>query len=147
MGDPMNEKHDIKNSPYWKNLYGRDLEDTEIKGIFQDMSDVDIEIYMKGTIFLQEISKESYSIKLLEQLVFPPTRSDWGDFSSLHDFVINKKHPHQLLKHYTYLSRFFLLEFFYFFHTVRFLHLQMKKKSHTSHLILFVCTYAAYGFF
>lgn len=92
MGDPTNEKHDIKNSPYWKNLYGRDLEDTEIKGIFQDMSDEDIEIYLKGTIFLQEISKASYSIKLLEQLVFPPTRSDWGDFSSLHDFVINKKH-------------------------------------------------------
>ena len=92
MGNPTNEKHDIKNSPYWKNLYGRDLEDTEIKGIFQNMSDEDIEIYLKGTIFLQEISKESYSIKLLEQLVFPPTRSDWGDFSSLHDFVINKKH-------------------------------------------------------
>lgn len=92
MGDPTNEKHDIKNSPYWKNLYGRDLEDTEIKGIFQDMSDEDIEIYLKGTIFLQEISKESYSIKLLEQLVFPPTRSGWGDFSNLHDFVINKKH-------------------------------------------------------
>lgn len=89
MGDPTNEKHDIKNSPYWKNLYGRDLEDTEIKGIFQDMSDEDIEIYLKGTIFLQEISKESYSIKLLEQLVFPPTRSGWGDFSNLHDFVIN----------------------------------------------------------
>ena len=92
MEDPTNEKHDIKNSPYWKNLYGRDLEDTEIKGIFQDMSDEDIEIYLKGTIFLQEISKESYSIKLLEQLVFPPTRSGWGDFSNLHDFVINKKH-------------------------------------------------------
>lgn len=37
MGDSTNEKHDIKNSPYWKNLYGRDLEDTEIKGIFQDI--------------------------------------------------------------------------------------------------------------
>lgn len=58
MGDSTNEKHDIKNSPYWKNLYGRDLEDTEIKGIFQDMSDEDIEIYLKGSIFLQEAYKE-----------------------------------------------------------------------------------------
>lgn len=23
MGDSTNEKHDIKNSPYWKNLYGK----------------------------------------------------------------------------------------------------------------------------
>lgn len=92
MGDSTNEKHDIKNSSYWKNLYGRDLKDTEIKGIFQDLPDEDMEIYLKGTIFLQEISKEGYSVKLLEQLVFPPTRSDWGDFSSLHDFVINKKY-------------------------------------------------------
>lgn len=92
MGNPANEKHDIKNSPYWKNLYGRDLKDTEIKGIFQDLPDEDMEIYLKGTIFLQEIRKEGYSVKLLEQLVFPPTRSDWGDFSRLHDFVINKKY-------------------------------------------------------
>ena len=92
MGDSTNEKHDIKNSSYWKNLYGRDLKDTEIKGIFQDLPDEDMEIYLKGIIFLQEISKEGYSVKLLEQLVFPPTRSNWGDLSSLHDFVINKKY-------------------------------------------------------
>ena len=91
MGDSTNEKHDIKNSPYWKNLYGRDLEDTEIKGIFQDMSDEDIEIYLKGSIFLQEAYKEDYSVETLEKLVFPWVRSDWGDFSDLHNFVIEKK--------------------------------------------------------
>lgn len=91
MGDSTNEKHDIKNSPYWKNLYGRDLEDTEIKGIFQDMSDEDIEIYLKGSIFLQEAYKEDYSVEKLEKLVFPWVRSDWGDFSDLHNFVIEKK--------------------------------------------------------
>lgn len=91
MGDSTNEKHDIKNSPYWKNLYGRDLEDTEIKGIFQDMSDEDIEIYLKGSIFLQEAYKEDYSVKTLEKLVFPWVRSDWGDFSDLHNFVMEKK--------------------------------------------------------
>ena len=91
MGDSTNEKHDIKNSPYWKNLYGRDLEDTEIKGIFQDMYDEDIEIYLKGSIFLQEAYKEDYSVETLEKLVFPWVRSDWGDFSDLHNFVIEKK--------------------------------------------------------
>ena len=67
------------------------MEDNEIKGIFQDMSDEDIEIYLKGSIFLQEAYKEDYSVETLEKLVFPWVRSDWGDFSDLHNFVIEKK--------------------------------------------------------
>ena len=45
----------------------------------------------KGSIFLQEAYKEDYSVETLEKLVFPWVRSDWGDFSDLHNFVIEKK--------------------------------------------------------
>ena len=51
------------------------MEDTEIKGIFQDMSDEDIEIYLKGSIFLQEAYKEDYSVEKLEKLVFSSMNS------------------------------------------------------------------------
>ena len=40
---------------------------------------------------LQEAYKEDYSVKTLEKLVFPWVRSDWGDFSDLHNFVMEKK--------------------------------------------------------
>ena len=44
-----------------------------------------------NTLFLQEAYKEDYSVETLEKLVFPWVRSDWGDFSDLHNFVIEKK--------------------------------------------------------
>lgn len=91
MGDSTNEKHDIKNSPYWKNLYGKDLQDTKVETIFKNMTKEDMEIYTKGLKFLREAYKEDYSVELLEELVFPWVRSDWGDFSGLHNFVIEKK--------------------------------------------------------
>ena len=91
MGDSTNETHDIKKSPYWKNLYGRDLQETEIDAIFQNMTNEDMEIYIKGLIFLTEAQKEKYSVEILKKLVAPWTRSDWGDFSGLYDFIIEKE--------------------------------------------------------
>ena len=43
---------------------------------------------MKNKYSQQE---EDYSVKTLEKLVFPWVRSDWGDFSDLHNFVMEKK--------------------------------------------------------
>lgn len=41
-------------------------------------------------IFISELGKEKYSRNVLDGLVFPPTRSDWGDFSTIHEAIIKE---------------------------------------------------------
>lgn len=71
---------EITGSSYWSNLYGRDATNEEVIKIFNDGTDEDRLILIMSIIFLNELKKENYSVEVLENLVFPPTRSQWGDF-------------------------------------------------------------------
>lgn len=90
LGNSTNENHAITNSPYWKNLYGKDISGEEYITELAAMPEEDLEIYMKGFIFISELGKEKYSRNVLDGLVFPPTRSDWGDFSTIHEAIIKE---------------------------------------------------------
>ena len=80
--------HDIKGSPYWSNAYGRDATAEDIKEIFKNNTDEDNHILMFCEAFVQKLYKEDYSASELQWYVFPPTKSDWGDFSVWHKAFI-----------------------------------------------------------
>ena len=81
----------IESSPFWSNLYGKDASDSDLKEIINDNELEDNIILLICTAFMNEITKEDYSVESLENLIFPPTRSDWGDFSKLHDMCIKEE--------------------------------------------------------
>lgn len=80
--------HDIVGSPYWSNAYGRDATAEDIKKIFKNNTDEDNHILMFCGAFVQKLYKEDYSASELQWYVFPPTKSDWGDFSVWHKAFI-----------------------------------------------------------
>jgi hypothetical protein len=86
-----NSKQEITGSPFWSNLYGKNASDNELKEIIEDNDLEDNVILLICIAFMDEISKEDYSVECLEKLVFPPTRHDWGDFSKLHEMCIQEK--------------------------------------------------------
>lgn len=84
VGDKEKATQSITGSPYWSNIYGRDADEEELAAIMSQNTSVDNSILMMCIDFLEEVVKEDYSEEFLEKLVFPPTREQWGDFSSLH---------------------------------------------------------------
>lgn len=90
LGEDISEQK-IESSSFWSNLYGKDASDSDLKEIINDNGLEDNIILLICTEFMNEITKEDYSVKSLEKLIFPPTRSDWGDFSKLHDMCTKEK--------------------------------------------------------
>ena len=76
---------DSKNitSRYWQNLSGSDIDDAEIESLVEQMSPDDKIIMILAILFIDELKKETMCIENLEQLIFPSTRQDWGDFSTV----------------------------------------------------------------
>lgn len=89
-GDIENNKQEIKGSPFWANLYGKDATEEELREIFFENTEEDMIIILKCLAFLTEGKKDNYSISALEELVFPPTREQWGDFSQLNYMCKNE---------------------------------------------------------
>lgn len=88
-GDLEQSKQEVKGSPYWGNLYGKDATDEELLNTLVDNSEEDMLILLKCLAFLNEAKRDDYSIELLESFVFPPTREQWGDFSMLNEACKN----------------------------------------------------------
>lgn len=89
-GDVENNQQEIKGSPFWSNLYGKDATEEELEKIFFENTEEDILILLKCLAFLTEGKKDNYSIEAIEELVFPPTRKQWGDFSHLNNMCKNE---------------------------------------------------------
>ena len=69
-------------SPYWQNLSGSDANYDEIEKVVLSIPIEDKIIMALALIFINELKKEEMSIDTLEELVFPSTRHNWGDFSA-----------------------------------------------------------------
>lgn len=89
LGD-CNSRQEIKGSPFWSNLYGKDASERELNEIIDGNNLEDNIILMICSTFINEITKKKYSVECLEKLVFPPTRKVWGDFSELHEMCIKE---------------------------------------------------------
>lgn len=88
-GNLEQSKQEVKGSPYWGNLYGKDATDEDLLETLLDNSEEDMLILLKCLAFLNEAKKDDYSIEILEGFVFPPTREQWGDFSMLSEACRN----------------------------------------------------------
>lgn len=91
LGDNKTVKKEISGSPYWSNMHGKDATSTELISISEKNTDEDNYIFNLCIKFIFEAQSDTYSVKTLESFVFPPTRGDWGDFSSLHKILMNEK--------------------------------------------------------
>lgn len=83
VGDRELCAQEIKGSPFWSNLYGKDATDEDLFQTISQNSREDMKILSICLNFFNELEKEDYSIKCLEKYIFPPSRRDWGDFSEL----------------------------------------------------------------
>ena len=70
-GDIENNKHEIKGSPFWSNLYGKDATEEELRKIFFENTEEDM-------------------IIILMCIAFLTTREQWGDFSQLNNMCKNE---------------------------------------------------------
>lgn len=89
----QNEKQDVRNSPFWSNLYGHDADDEELAQIFMQLEIEDIEILLRCNIFLEALKKEIVPIDILDKLIFPSTKKDWGNYSEAREFYLSIKNP------------------------------------------------------
>lgn len=93
LGDTSKTNQEIKNSPYWTNLYGKDGTDEDLNKIMQGQGIEEIEILAKCMIFLEELKKDNISMTIMNNLIFPTTKKDWGDYSEAQKFYKSIKNP------------------------------------------------------
>lgn len=91
-GDDRDEQK-IVNSPYWSNFYGHDVDDEELTKIMSELQLEEIEIQFRGRLFLSELKKERISNEVMEKLIFPGTKKDWGNYSEARKFYLTIPDP------------------------------------------------------
>lgn len=93
LGDKNIDTQGITNSPYWVNLYGKDISAEEAQGIVAENSLEDNFIIMLCELFTKEARDDHFSPQKLSTFVFPPTRQVWGDFSVAHNVLKAEQNP------------------------------------------------------
>lgn len=71
----------VENSPFWRNLRGRDLGDEDIEKIVQQASRDDLEIIATVLRFEEALCRRPLDLNELNSLVARETICRWGDFS------------------------------------------------------------------
>lgn len=89
----QNENQNVLKSPFWSNLYGHDANDEELEQIYNQLEIEDIEIIRRCNIFLDALKNEIVPMDLLDKLIFPSTKKDWGDYSEAREFFLSIKNP------------------------------------------------------
>lgn len=86
LGESDPSVQQIKQSPYWGNMYGQDATNNEVALLSQGLSIEEVEILLKAIIFLDELKKENVSTDIMKNIVFEQQIEDWGDFSEAVSF-------------------------------------------------------------
>ena len=81
----------IKSSPYWSHLYGRDAADDELFNNVLSMDPESLEIFVTAVIFLHAVENENTETSDLQRLVYRKTRRAWGNFNEVRDFLKSHK--------------------------------------------------------
>lgn len=79
----------IKGSPYWSNIYGKDLIDEDAMNLYKNCTEEEKLILNKTYLFLEELSEEYPSLDNLKSMVFFSTLGQWGNFSTVISFLRN----------------------------------------------------------
>ena len=81
MGDKENETQEIKKSPYWANLYGRDVTINDVYNIIETESFENLIVLQIGIKFINILSDENTQLSALDDLIDSTTRDRWGDYT------------------------------------------------------------------
>lgn len=83
LGDPSHNAQAISGSPYWKNIYGTDASDDDLRSIVNGMPREEQEILLRCMNFVTELLEEPMQKCKLRKHIHPMARADWGDFSAV----------------------------------------------------------------
>lgn len=79
------DEKNITGSPFWKNLIGHDMTDKDLLAQFgyfcEQYSPEEMQLWMTASKFADLLSRGSFSLEEMREVVFEPTIRDWGDFS------------------------------------------------------------------
>ena len=85
LGSQSADEKNIAGSPFWKNLIGHDMTDKDIFAQFRYLcerySSEEIQLWMTASKFTDLLSRGSFSLQEMREVVYEPTIRDWGDFS------------------------------------------------------------------
>lgn len=87
LGEPNVSVQDIKSSPYWANIYGRDATDEDINTLFVHCTEEERGILRLAYSFLIEFKKDCVEIDTLKKMVFESTLEEWIDFLKATSFI------------------------------------------------------------
>lgn len=73
-------EQNVKLSPYWSNIYGRDASDSELIEDLIGKSEEDKFVILSAIAFINEVEKDEPNVEALQQFVHPSTVNEWGDF-------------------------------------------------------------------
>lgn len=93
LGNTKDNKQEIKKSPYWKNVYGHDASDEEIRDSIKGNSIEDTQILAISYMFLDYLKEKPLPIENLKWCVFPETLKEWGDFKEAQEFYLGIQNP------------------------------------------------------
>ena len=91
LSNECESKQSITGSEYWSNLKGYDLTDEMINESMTSRNPQDILLVGFVMFFLEELKKDELNTEALDSFVFPPTKSDWGDYSVISTLVKDAK--------------------------------------------------------
>lgn len=77
----------VENSPFWRNLRGRDLGDEDIEKVVQQASRDDLEIFATVLRFKESLGRRPLELNVLNSLVAWETIPRWGDFSQVAELL------------------------------------------------------------
>lgn len=93
LGNPNSEAQDIKESPYWGNIYGHDATKEELIKSCKKNTLEENQILKCAIAFLDALAEPKISITKMENMVFQQTRKDWADFSEAKNFYEKIHNP------------------------------------------------------
>ena len=83
---------EIRQSPYWSNMYGHDAKDEDIKRIFEGVTSEEFQILLYAILFFEELAKTEISVARMRDIVYEPKIEEWGNFSEAASFY--RQIPH-----------------------------------------------------
>ena len=93
LGDSLNNTQSITNSKYWSNLYGKDCSMEDLESIINDSEYEDIQILYICYQFITNIKETNLNISFLDNLIYPSTKKDWGNFLEAKSFYESINNP------------------------------------------------------
>lgn len=93
LGNNKKNTQAIEKTEYWSNLYGRDGSEKDIEKILKNYKTEEYEIQLKCLIFLEVLKSDDIKEEILDKLIFPSTKKDWGDYKKASEFYKSIKNP------------------------------------------------------